>query len=343
MMLRADIQDWLDWWFGELRMALPKAFGRAGSGADLVLHVSRRGVRLIESDGDESLSSQFDLGDEELSKRLGAAGGTRPNVELRIGRDRFLQRRLAAVRLPRQRLKRMAALDLSSTPLDTANTVVVLAQEHSQRSDASYFAVKRDMLEALVKAVEKGGAIVASISLDTEHGVVPVAPLETLPFLKRAGKRALLDRLGLAAGVVSMVAALMTLAHAQWRLRDGTWLMDQRIEALEVEAKAARTLSEQNTRRLEQFESVRGYKRQAASVARIWDELTAAVPDGSWVTDMRINDNRVTFSGFSPSAAALIPQIEASSLFADPTFAGPVSRSPENQLERFTIDMRLER
>lgn len=347
MAVWADTQDWLDWWYGELRSSWQRAlpFARAASLPDLVLVISRSGFRVIAPNGVEAPSLQSSFGSEALGERLGAAAGTaHPNVELRFGQDRFLERRLAAVRLPTRRLFGMAALDLqSATPLDPANTVSLFAQGgQGSPGAASYFVVKRDLLEELIASVEGSGATVTSLSVDTKHGIVPVSSKSITPLLKGMRRQSRWKHLALAGIAACVIAALSTLAHAQWRLLDGAWRLGQEMEGLEAEAKAVRVLADSNKKRLDQLESARRNKRQAVPVTRVWDELTRVVPDGSWVTDLTVKESRVTFSGFSPSAAGLIPQIEASPLFADPTFAGPVSKSPDNQGERFTIDMRLE-
>ncbi len=343
MPLWADARDFADWWLDELRALKPRALCRLERSPDLILGVAREGLRLRQIDG-LGLGEQSSLfGMDELQGRLATSGRSRPCIDIRFMPDRFLSRRLAPFRLPKRRALAAAALDLSSsTPLDIAAVVLLLSRGRSATEETRYFVVKRNVLQPLIQAVESAGGVVSSVSLETEQVVVTAEPDGLLPYLKHAKREKLATSLRLAGVSACFLGAVLTFANVQWRLRVGASQLDARIAELESEAKVVRSLSDQAKMQMGRVESVHGEKARAVPIVRIWEEMTRIIPDDSWATDLAIKDRKVTFSGFSPSASNLIPLLEASPLFANPTFAGPVSRSPGTPGERFTIEMALE-
>lgn len=71
------------------------------------------------------------------------------------------------------------------------------------------------------------------------------------------------------------------------------------------------------------------------------EALSDSVPDDTFLTELRIADGRVRMSGVSHSVSQLVPLLEASSSFAEPTFFAPTTRLPDNQGDRFHLDARL--
>jgi general secretion pathway protein L len=71
------------------------------------------------------------------------------------------------------------------------------------------------------------------------------------------------------------------------------------------------------------------------------DALTESVPDDTFLTELRIAEGRVRMSGVSRSVSRLVPLLEASHSFAEPTFFAPTTRLPNNQGDRFHLDARL--
>jgi general secretion pathway protein L len=145
---------------------------------------------------------------------------------------------------------------------------------------------------------------------------------------------------GLAICLFGLVA---TYAHARYRQLDGLRRLDAAIETLNEDVKVVRSLSDRREQQIRHVESVRLHKRQTVPLARIWEEMTRVIPDNSWLSDLSVNETKITITGFSRSAAGLIAMLEASPLFSGPTFTAPVVRAPGMDAERFTIEMDLER
>lgn len=72
---------------------------------------------------------------------------------------------------------------------------------------------------------------------------------------------------------------------------------------------------------------------EALSILR---ELTGRLPDGTWLTGLRVEDRKVELDGLSPSASEIFPLLTQDGRFRGVEFASPITRQPDN-LERFRI------
>jgi len=68
----------------------------------------------------------------------------------------------------------------------------------------------------------------------------------------------------------------------------------------------------------------------------ILKELTDRLPDGTWLTGLRVEDRKVEIDGLSPSANEIFPLLTRDGRFRGVAFASPITRQADN-LERFRI------
>jgi general secretion pathway protein L len=78
-------------------------------------------------------------------------------------------------------------------------------------------------------------------------------------------------------------------------------------------------------------------KRDHPAAVSVLAELTAALPDTTWVQRVEVEANRVRLRGTSTTASSLIPIIEDSPMFRRATFDAPVTRNPATGKEQFQL------
>jgi general secretion pathway protein L len=71
------------------------------------------------------------------------------------------------------------------------------------------------------------------------------------------------------------------------------------------------------------------------------DALSAALPDDTWLSELRLAEGRLRMTGISHNVAGLVPMIEGSPGFTDATFFAPTTRLPGSQGDRFHLEARL--
>jgi general secretion pathway protein L len=83
-------------------------------------------------------------------------------------------------------------------------------------------------------------------------------------------------------------------------------------------------------------------KRHAPSSVIVLETLSQILPDHSYVTELRVETDKLRLVGVTRDAPALIELIEQSSQFTRATFFAPTTRSSSDAGERFHIEARIQ-
>jgi general secretion pathway protein L len=83
-------------------------------------------------------------------------------------------------------------------------------------------------------------------------------------------------------------------------------------------------------------------KHESPAAVIVLEELSRALPDHTYVTELRIEGDKLRLIGLTRDAPALIRLIEQTSHFTRATFFAPTTRAPNEAGERFHIEARIE-
>jgi general secretion pathway protein L len=83
-------------------------------------------------------------------------------------------------------------------------------------------------------------------------------------------------------------------------------------------------------------------KHESPAAVIVLEELSRALPDHTYVTEFRIEGDKLRLVGLTRDAPALIGLIEQTSHFTRATFFAPTTRAPNETGERFHIEARIE-
>ncbi len=171
-------------------------------------------------------------------------------------------------------------------------------------------------------------------------GAVGAAVAERALDLAEPGREGRGYRLARLSGWVIALAALL-LAHAwpatlYWRTKAELSRIDAEIAALRpAVADVERELDEIAT-----AEAKISLLREAADGRGesflILRELTDRLPEGTWLTGLRVEDRKIEIDGLSPSANEIFPLLTRDGKFRGVAFSSPITRQADN-LERFRI------
>jgi general secretion pathway protein L len=156
--------------------------------------------------------------------------------------------------------------------------------------------------------------------------------------LRREGSR-LLDTprvlraillLAAAAAAVALVAAAYVGDSLDSEQQQLTRLISQRRAALRIGADGGSAVGLLAKR-----------KQTSPSSVVVLEALSKALPDGTYVTELRIDGDKVQLVGMTQDAPSLIRLIERSPQFARATFFAPTTRAQNEAGERFHIEARI--
>ena len=274
---------------------------------------------------------------EFVSERT-ISGWRRAIIEFRLAPRRFVFRELELPARAGDLLDGVVRAQIDRiTPWRAGEAVFgcgVPSPREGQRIAVTVAACKREPIAELADAAAAKGADAISVTTTKEGETSLIKVYERrIGAAARLGRWrfALLTLLGLAmtAGVVA--------SAAQWTI--GADLLAQ-IHSLNasVSQRRAALLRLQRAGDDPAFQALDHAKRTTPSAVIVLDALSKALPDDAYLTEMRLEGDKLVIAGVAADAAELIRDLEQSPSFSQATFAAPTTRAPEDRGELFRIE-----
>lgn len=117
--------------------------------------------------------------------------------------------------------------------------------------------------------------------------------------------------------------------------------IDARIAALRPDAMAAQDLLARLDGSGAGGNVIQAERERLADPLRVLNDLTEALPDDTFISDLLLKGRKLTVAGQSSSATRLIGLLSAQPLFRDPSFASPLTRRTwgNGSMDVFSISM----
>ena len=330
--------------------------------AAIVRFKSIRTVRLIEGEGrhfsvlpDQDASAAFEA---EIEVENGCVAGRLPpqleealkggRVELLLRSERFVFRTLE---LPSRAAEFLTGVVRSQidrlTPWNAdqaAFGVSAPTEVAGGRIAVTVAATPKDMLDPLLQAFTALGACAVKISTRAAEAAPDAAPIAIV----QQNVGGILD-IRLARRILLAVVASALLIAATVNV--ASTVIGNKLQAHqdELAGQIARTraaaLAARNAPRDPKTLAERGLvqrKNQSPSALIAVEILSQILPDNTYLTELRIDSDKLRLTGITRDAPSLIRLIEQSHHFNQAAFFAPITRSPTDPGDRFNIEARIE-
>lgn len=329
MSFSGEIKDLCNWWAAEI-IPLLNVFSKLSNRAHAL--GSPQDYQIEGS----VLAVGNDAGNRIQENRSGVRDAIFDGPHLRF--------QTATMRLPFSRsLKIAQATVQEKTPFAIRDLYVLPAPSSTSDRHSSFYVIKKERIDPQLAEITARRPRTDRLGVRDGDQVVWF-PSRALENLHPAFHHLRHWRNGLLASLAIVVAAGgATYAHLLSNYSLAQQELAGQVEAKRSEAMQVRKLLDRQQKSIAAVEAARKGKAQVVPVVRVWEELTRILPDDAWLTDIAVDGDMLTITGFAAaSAAALIATLDASELFSAPSFTSPVVRIPGQSGERFEIRLRVQ-
>lgn len=137
--------------------------------------------------------------------------------------------------------------------------------------------------------------------------------------------------------VLALLAALALtpLAFKRMQARQA----EQALAALQSQTAPQQAQREAIVQRAQQLQAVGELAARQLALPPVLDMLTRAVPDGAWLTAIRVEGDKLVLNGQADDAAALVQQLARQPGVSQVRQSSPATRGFNEQKERFVIEL----
>jgi general secretion pathway protein L len=325
---------------------------------------SRRTLRLVEEEpdafvlkaqGQEATSSgapeRFQIAEGRIVGTLSAGLATMlrgSQIELVLRPSRFLFRPLELPRRAAEFLSGIVRAQIDRltpwSPTDAAFGWSPPREAGADRINLTIAATARAVVAPLVQALVDAGAKSVAVSTlleETGAAAIPIKVLEErapsaldVQRVYRVLVVTLLVAVVALAGAVS--AATVLASHLGARQDEVARRINERRAALRAAGDTALDPVTAAQRTLERR------KHETASSVIVLETLSQILPDHTYVTELRVEGDKLRVIGLTRDAPSLIRIMEQSPQFTRATFFAPTTRSPADPGERFHIEAQIQ-
>jgi general secretion pathway protein L len=341
----------LAWWGGELRTLLPVRWHAFFSGGNVWCllrheqgewHVRRSG----QAETSPPWSDALDAPAQQAMLGAAVAGIDRQDLRLALclPQDAVLRRRLLLPEAARDNLRQIGAFEMDrQTPFRTEQVYYDLREmpgpAPAGRISAELVAAPRAAVDAKLEHLRNAGIAIDAVDLcdgNTRLGVNLLPP--EMARVHHDPRR----RLNLALAAAVVVLLLLCLGEWLHNRQDTLATMQSQVDDMRADAQKIATLRKQ----LEDSSGAAGFlaRRKTGSIAvvDVLQDLTARIPDDTWLERFTIDSNgHIGIQGQSAKAAPLIDALQSSKLITGANFQGVIQRDPATNKERFYMDAQL--
>lgn len=346
-----DIDKFFSWWGEQLLTFLP------GSIAEFLIQKPDYLVYQREQDGykislinqDRARSIGVFPADEagkisreklfEKEERIADAG-----VVLRIAAQQSLRKQIKLPAAAAENMTEVVGYEMNRLTPFNADQVYYSATLTKKLPETKQIVVdlaivQRQTVDDLLEEMKVWGIVPQIVDVDSlgTSDTVPQKTRNLLPTHLRVAGNNTKKIINMVLGVILAALVLLTVLVPIWLDRQYVQVLQEELRQISDTTRDVEKLRSDVGKLVQETSFLLEQKKTKPVFVALINELTERIPNDTWLTNLRYNNDRLQIHGLSPAASGLIEIIEASSFFDDTSFVSPVTQDRRTRLERFQI------
>jgi len=307
-----------------------------------------RELRFVDQDQDETPSaiSGAELLGSSVASALAARGVPRDaaKIFLLIPNEWFFVRRFDVPAAAEANLPHLLQADIErKTPFRAGD--VVYTHLLSRRADAPgkmgvrLWILRRDIATRVLEGSGLGWDDLDAIAPEgpDEFGETPVITLARRGEAPDWFRRTALGLAGAAAALFLLSVGVLT-----YRQDAAEKELDAKIADVSQRANHVRKIADDAIAQSKLLNTLHEERSAGPAFADIWEEVSRVLPDGAYLTEMRLSEGKpgeraIDLVGFAESAAGLPALFDKSPMFYDAQLIGAITPNPQEKRETFSL------
>jgi general secretion pathway protein L len=196
--------------------------------------------------------------------------------------------------------------------------------------------IKRSLVEEAAERIKIPVSTIAFVMPEGEPDVDSAVPLRHASVAETQGRARFIKLMVASTAIVALSAAVLI----WWKRETVIASMEAELATVnrkvEIVQKAANTLAQTRA----SLQALR-QRRTLPSAIDALRETSRLLPDDTWVTEWRLQNDTFSMAGLSESAARLVGVFEGSPFFKEPNLNSPISFDAVTGKERFSLVARV--
>jgi general secretion pathway protein L len=340
--LTALLRAWKDELSDLARERAPYLSRARGSHLEIEVDEDGFAVNLIDAEGLHRLGRipRGEAATAALAKILSRfEGEAGRDVTLKVSPSLALRPQIRLPTASKRTLKGALGFELERlTPIDPSELyfdfVVDGREPETNLTQVTLRVVRRAVLDEAVLVCHGAGAHIGSIDFsgDAREGDWTSFPIDRPAFLRAQWRR--FGNLALAGLAVVLFLAVIVAGYARGETANDA-LSDQVADAMTRAAVVERMEHRIETANTQISRLV--VQRRGRLFIESLAALSRLLPDGTWLTELHLESNKIRADGYSKNASALIGIVDRSGNFANAQFSSPLVRNPADGTDRFEL------
>jgi len=340
--LVALLRAWREELSGFARERIPNLSRAQGSHLDVEVDEEGFTVNLIDAEGLHRLGhiARGESATSALAKILSRfEGEAGHDITLKISPALALRPQIKLPTASKRTLKGVLGFELERlTPIDPTELyfdfVVDGREPETNLTQVTLRVVRKTVIDEAVLVCHGAGALIGSIGFtgDSLDGDWTSYPVDRPAFLRAQWRR--FGNLALMGLACVLVLAVIVAGYARGSSANDA-LSEQVADAMTRAAVVERMEHRIETANTQISRLVA--QRQGPLLIESLAALSRLLPDGTWLTELHLEANKLRADGYSKNASALIGILDRSGTFANAQFSSPLVRNPADGTDRFEL------